>query len=261
MKPGPIQISHCFIICFAYFTTGILSRAQSQTAYEWYKNQLNKKQANEYWANAIVDTVIKLEVFSENKIVPPQVRYGQAVNLASFLRNPAVILPAKKTIIAGNVYFTGKGFPVPKSVDMAGPYIMPGIQLLENCETGTTLTFDVYLSPDSSKERLMIAGNFILTNFQKKDLPTNLPVDTSIIEAMETLKRRFTSGTIYFTGAGFRAAESIPASESNFSSRSAMIARMQPGTILVFDNCIYIDPNTKTAVNVNKTIKLLKLSK
>jgi hypothetical protein len=235
-------------------------KVQSQTAYDWYQTELSKKQSNDYWADVVVDTVIRLQLINTNTTAPASVRYGQAVNLESFLRNQAVIVPGNKTILSCTIYFTGKGFLVPQSVNMSGLSTLSGIHLLKNCETGTSLTFDMIALPDSNKEKFTLVGGCFLTDFQKKDLPV-LTVDTTIIDAMGTLKRRFSRGTIYFTGTGFPVAESMPATESNASNRKGMISRMQPGTSIVFDNCNYWDAEKKTAVSVNKTIKLAKVSK
>lgn len=247
----PFLSLHYFCLLFTFLN--ITSPVFAQTAYEWYKKEISNKQYNEYWANATVDTVINLEIMASASVFR---NYGQAVDLHSFLRNKMVTITGGKAF-SGQVYFTGKGFPAIGSANVGGPGTLTGIdQLLKKCETGTTIVFDVSLLPDSSsKQYFSVTGGCILTDFQKKDIPV-LSVDTTIIEVMDALQKKFTRGTIYFTGTGFSVAESMPAIESNTPNRKGMIARLQPGSSVIFDNCSYWDTEKKVAVNLNLTIKL-----
>ena len=252
---------HHHYLCFIPFLLLVSLQTKSQTAYDWYTKELSSKQYNDYMASIAVDTVIRLGFINIKEIAPTPDEYGQVVDLNSLLRNKTVLVPANHKIISGTIYFTGKGFPVPQVATFIGQPSLVGLEyLLKKCETGTSILFDNVRLPDSSRKNVAISGGCILTDFQKKDVPI-LTVDTTIIDAMETLKRRFSRGTIYFTGAGFPVAESIPATESNASNRKAMISRMQPGTSIVFDNCNYWDAEKKTALSINKTIKLVKVSK
>lgn len=246
---------HC---SFLFFLLIVSLQSWSQTAYEWYQTQVSNKQSNDYWANVVVDTVIKLQLVNINTTGPASARYGQAVNLESFLRNKTIIVPAKHRLLTCNVYFTGNGFSIPYVYTLNGQPSFVGLeQVLKKCETGTSIIFDAVRLPDSTRNNIGIVGGCILTNFKKKDLP-KLIVDTTIIDAMETLQKRFTRGTIYFTGTGFPVAESMPATESNAISRKKLISRIQPGTSIVFDNCNYWDAEKKIALSVTKTIKLVK---
>lgn len=262
MKPKPLLKCFYSLFCFTFFSVCISLQAQCQTAYDWYTKQLSNKQYNDYWANVVVDTVIRLEVVSTNTIAPAPIRYGQAVNLESLLRNKTIIVPDNQAIITCDVYFSGNGFSIPYHLTLNGKPSLIGLEhLLKKCETGTSILFDAVRLPDSSRKNIHITGGCILTDFKKKDLPVLLTVDTSIIDAMETLNKHFSRGNIYFTGTGFPVAESMPAKESNASNRKAMISRIQPGTSIVFDNCNYWDAEKKTALSINKTMKLVKVSK
>ncbi|HOZ79904.1 MAG TPA: hypothetical protein PLY34_18040 [Ferruginibacter sp.] len=260
MKPKLLLPTNFYsLFCFVLFFCVISLQVQSQTAYDWYAKELANKEHNDYWASVVVDTVIKLEFVSTNpnSIAPASLRYGQAVDLKSFLRNKTVIIPGNQTFITAQIYFTGKGFPVPQVTTSTVQSSLAGLEyLLKKCETGTSVIFEVVRLSDSSKKNTRITGSCLFTNFQKKDLPVLLSVDTTIIDAMETLKKRFSRGTIYFAGTGFPVAESMPAAESNAINRKAMISRLQPGSSITFDNCNYWDAEKKIAVSVNKKIKL-----
>lgn len=242
------SIAFCFC-CLIMTTT-----AKSQNAFDWYKKQLSNKRYNDYMANATVDTAIRIELNKAGNRPDSGIKYGQAVDLKSFLRNGTIVLPKSYTVASVDLYFTGNGFVTPYVSRLSGNSVAT-LYLLQKCTIGTNLIFDNVLLRDSLGKQVPATGGCILTDMQKTGIPV-LPVDTCILDVMDNLNRRFVSGTIYFTGTGFPNPVTMPAVESLLPVKRSLIARIQPGTTVVFDRCNYKDATSNRIVSLNKQVKL-----
>lgn len=247
--------SKLYSIAFCFCCLMLATTANCQNAFEWYKKQLSNKHLNDYWANATVDTVIRILLSKTGNHPDSVINYGQAVDLKSFLRNGTIVLPKSYTVASADLYFTGNGFVTTYVSRLSGNSVAT-LYLLQKCTIGTQLIFDNVLLRDSLGKQVPATGGCILTDMQKTGIPV-LPVDTCILDVMDNLNRRFVSGTIYFTGSGFPNPVTMPAVETLLPVKRSLIARIQPGTTVIFDRCNYMDTESKRIVSLNKQIKLV----
>lgn len=151
----------------------------------------------------------------------------------------------------GTAYFHGNGLKYVRSLDFSGTDLNLLMVKIDSASNGAYVIID---------DLRFITPTGKTTYITKIPYQFNRAKDTAkfISQAVQTVNKLkaydFVSGTVYFSGEGFRRAESANANDK------AQLHRYYnwsgPGTTITFDNCVYRNANGSLAGPFNQSIKL-----
>lgn len=148
-------------------------------------------------------------------------------------------------------YFHGNGLKYPQSSDFSGTDLNVLMQRIDKASNGADVVIDNlrFITP---------AGK--TTFIAKIPYQFNRTKDTTkfVSQAVQTVNKLkaydFVSGTVYFSGEGFRSVESVNANDKAQLRR--YYERSRPGTIITLDNCVYRNANGSLSSPLNQSFKL-----
>lgn len=151
----------------------------------------------------------------------------------------------------GTAYFHGNGLKYVRSLDFSGTDLNLLMVRIDSASKGANVTIDNlrFITPTGKTMPI-----------KKIPYQFNRAKDTAkfVSQAVQTVNKLkaydFVSGTVYFSGEGFRRAESANANDK------AQLHRYYnwsgPGTTITFDNCVYRNANGSLSGPLNQSIKL-----
>lgn len=154
-------------------------------------------------------------------------------------------------IYSGTVYFHGNGLKYVRSLDFSGTDLNLLMVRIDSASKGANVTID-------NLRFIALSGK--TTYITKIPYQFNRTKDTVtfISPAVQTVKKLmaydFVSGTVYFSGEGFRTVESANANDKSQLNRYYDWSR--PGTTITLDNCVYRNANGSLSGPLNQSIKL-----
>jgi hypothetical protein len=173
----------------------------------------------------------------------------------------AQIKKVKKTARAGStaaagmysaqVWFSGNGLQHVKSFTCFGPDVHLLMKSIDSASNGAVVLFDYLKFTDSkgvTKEIKEIPYRFNTFNDTVK------LISQAVLEVNKLKAYDFISGTVYFSGFGYRNVEPVKANDKVTLHRH--YERCGPGTIITLDNCVYKNANGSLGGPLSKSVKL-----
>jgi len=161
-------------------------------------------------------------------------------------------LPKGYRMGSTTVYFSGEGFTSVVSFQLTGNSLEPMRRILDKCKAGSVITFDGIMLIDSSNNIRYVDG----PTYYFSPRPAIKNANDSLVNELRILAAKdFVAGKAYFSGSNFSNAIVIQLKGPGLIQGS--IDRCAPGTIVVFENAIYRNPDRTLSKPVNTTIKLL----
>jgi hypothetical protein len=154
-------------------------------------------------------------------------------------------------IYSGTAYFHGNGLKHVRSLDFSGTDLNLLMVRIDSASNGANVTIDNlrFITPTGKT-----------TPIKKIPYQFNRAKDTAkfVSQAVQTVNKLkaydFVSGTIYFTGFGYR--EVVLVNASDRKTLYQYYNRSGPGTTIILDNCVYRNANGSLSGPLNQSIKL-----
>jgi len=191
-----------------------------------------------------------------DEINEPRLIFGDSINhtidTSSLRKMKKIMVTNGFNFVSATVYFTipGSSYVLTSGFkDWSTPFIDSVVRL---CTTGSTIIFDnVKVSDSKGREYIIVNPGVSVTN-----APSNMAIFDALNELYELLNKEYRSGTIYVAVQPHTNAEVVAAKDSRSPRTANIIAMCSPGSVITFENCVYLNKETGKVVMVNKAVKL-----
>ena len=128
--------------------------------------------------------------------------------------------------------------------------------LINKCMAGSVVTFDSIKLTDKKNAEIKINPKSYLfyPGKSNKDKVDSNVFSANNKELFKLMKKDFISGVIYFSGENFSNVITVHTYEKE--QLKLLYARVAPGSIVTFNNCIYKNIDGTTSELINKSLKM-----